>query len=295
MSNNIAYQVVTDFIIASLDDSNVDAKEWKAPWNKTGFNMDAMNVNTGNKYNGVNVFILGISAMRFGYPENKWGSYKQLAEKGLQVRKGEKGTPIIFFKMLEKKNDAGKVESKFPLARYSTVFNVAQCEGYVAPAVTAGEHFADIDAVEAFIAATGANIQIGGDAACYIPSMDMIRMPAKESFVSDEHATNVEHFYSTMFHELVHWTKHKSRLDRSNDELNTDRYAFEELVAELGAAMINHSFGLPSDGRADHAQYIKGWLKALKSDPKYIVQAAKKAQAAADFLLKKEQVQQEAA
>lgn len=284
MSKVTAQKVITDYILKSLQDSNVNSKEWVAPWHKAGFNVFAKNALTGKFYRGVNVWVLGITAQSRGYPENVWGSYKQLQQKGLQVRKHETGTPVIFFRTIEKHDANGDVESSIPLWRYSTVFNVAQTEGYVAPAVGSSERFVDLESVEKFIADTGADIRHGGSSAFYSPSTDHIQLPLKESFKTDAHASNVEHYYSVAFHELVHWTKHKSRLDRNNNELNTGRYAFEELVAELGAAFLNASFGLPSEGRTDHAQYIKGWLEALQNDDKFIVQAASKAQAAVDFL-----------
>ena len=126
------------------------------------------------------------------------------------------------------------------------------------------------------------NIEFGTGSPCYIPSKDTICMPSRSSFTGNQDGTPTEHYYSTLFHEVTHWTGHTSRLDRLADR-SREGYAFEELIAELGAAYQCRIFGIDLEPRADHAKYLGGWLKALKDDKKFIFKAAAAAQKAIGF------------
>lgn len=140
------------------------------------------------------------------------------------------------------------------------------------------------------VSQTGADIRHSGDQAYYAPAQDYIVMPSRALFKDTSTSTATENYYSTLFHELTHWTGAKHRLDRlSNDRFGSKDYAFEELVAELGAAMCCALTGVTSSPREDHARYILSWLKALKSDKRFIFSAASHAQKALDFLFSQQQ------
>lgn len=273
------YQTVTDNIIAAME----HAGEWKMPWHG-GITMPR-NV-SGRHYRGINIFSLWLAADAKDYGEGIWATYKQWAELGAQVRKGEKSTTVMFWKSYSKTDDEGTEHAR-SAARAFSVFNVAQVDGYAPPAAEVHDR---IDAAESFISSVPATVK-RGDRACYIPSKDYIEIPSFDKF------HNPEAYYSTLSHELAHWTGHKSRLDR---ELNTSRfdneaYAFEELIAELSAAFLCAQLGVENTPRPDHASYLKSWLKVLNNDKRAIFTAASKAQAATDYLLAFQIAQQEAA
>lgn len=280
-----AYEVVTDYIIQAIESGKVEGKKWVMPWHQAAFMFHHKNIVTGNSYNGINIIMLGISQQQGGFNSNLWGSYKQLASKGLQVAKGQKGTPIVYFGSGNKKDKETGEDKKYRFAKYSTVFNVEQCENWEAPKIETvpDEEFTDLTHIENFVKSTGADIKHGGNRACFIPSIDQIHMPNKEDFFTTDNGSNVEHYYATLFHELTHWSGHKTRLDRELS-MEKEKYAFEELIAELGACFLCADHGIKTEARDDHAKYIESWLKALKSDKAFIPQAAAQAQKAADFL-----------
>ena len=141
---------------------------------------------------------------------------------------------------------------------------------------------------ERFIVSTNAQINIGGARACYSPSSDTISMPDRHRFVGTETSSPTEGWYSTLFHELTHWTGSSSRLARDfGKHFGDNRYAMEELVAELGAAFLCSELGITQQPRADHACYINNWLQVLKQDSKAIITAAGQASKASEYLLKK--------
>ena len=271
MKNDI-YQEVTDSILAAMESGDTN---WLKPFVATsGMPVNAV---TKNEYHGINVLLLGLLTP---FESNEWASYKQWQSKGANVRKGEKGTRIVFYKQLEKENkETGEID-RIPLIRYSTVFNAEQVEGYSPihadmPDLT--QRLANCDSY-----VDGLAIEFGIGAPCYIPSQDKICMPPRNAFTGNQDGTATEHYYSTLFHEITHWTGHKSRLDRFQDR-SREGYAFEELIAELGAAYHCRIFGIDLEPRDDHAKYLGGWLKALKNDKRLIFKAAAAAQKAVDF------------
>lgn len=205
---NIAtvYEAVTRSIIAELEQG---ATPWVKPWkggNRTG--ILPANAITGRCYSGINIPILWHAADVRGYPTNSWLTFKQALEKSACVRKGEKGTQVVFTKRLSvKKDDDADEQRQISMLRAFTVFNVAQVEGLAVPD-TASALPPPAGAADAFAAATGADIRHGGDKAFFVPSMDFIVLPDSETFVS------VEHFHATKLHELVHWSGHEKRLNR---------------------------------------------------------------------------------
>jgi antirestriction protein ArdC len=219
-----------------------------------------------------------------------WASYKQWQEAGVQVLKGSKGTHIVFFKPIEgKKNEeTGEAESGYCVIRGYTVFNATQTN-FTAPApVIPNPEFNPIPACEQFIAQTGAQITHGGDAAFYMPSQDRIQIPHKSAF---DHESG---YYATAFHELTHWTGAPARLDRNlSGRFGNPAYAFEELVAEIGAAFLCADHGI--QGELRHAGYIGNWLKACREDSKAIFKAAALSQKAADYLKAQRALEQQIA
>jgi len=271
------YQEITDSIIAELEKG---ATPWVKPWHAP---MSAdKNIVSGKAYRGINRFITAMVSGIKGYDCPAWASLKQWNELGARVRKDEKATKIVYWSQAKDKKAEASGEDKFyQFAKVSYIFNVAQVDGIdiIASEDQPVSDNQKIEACEQRIAATQAKYSIGGDTACYIPSIDSIRMPALNTFQS------AEHYYATFFHELTHWTSDKTRCDRdlSKGRFGNADYAFEELVAELGAAFLCQQHGIAGDLR--HAGYIDHWLKCLKSDSRAIFKASALAQQAADFLL----------
>jgi antirestriction protein ArdC len=268
------YAEVTDRIIAQLE---AGTAPWARPWSSIkGANVGGLPVNyaTGRAYRGINVFMLWAS----GFDDQRWLTYKQAQAIGAHVRKGEKGSLVVFFKpfAITDKNDPESKEKTIPVMKSFTVFNVAQIDGLpedvapVAPAPITYTRAAEMQAL--------ATITHGGDRAYYSRGSDAIRLPHLAQFASEAD------YHATALHELTHWTGHASRCAREfGKRFGDDAYAVEELCAEMGAAFLCASAGI--EYQAQHASYLASWLKVLKADKKAIVHAASKAQAAADFVL----------
>jgi len=271
------YQEITDSIVSELERG---ALPWVKPW-RADSSADK-NIHSQKPYQGINRLILGMTGMMRGYDVPVWGTFKHWADLGCSVRKGEKGTRIVWFSPVTKQtqSDNGETEvSKFAVLKAYWVFNASQVDGitFEKPSIESVP-FSAVEIAEQRIVKTGALITHGGDAAFYMPSMDRIQMPNKGTFASPEN------YYATMFHELTHWTSDKARCDRdlSKGRFGNPDYAFEELVAELGAAFLCNDHGI--QGELRHAGYIGHWLKALKNDNKAIFKAAALAQKAADYI-----------
>ncbi|HQC98760.1 MAG TPA: zincin-like metallopeptidase domain-containing protein [Aquabacterium sp.] len=275
------YQSVTDQIVAALE---VGTAPWIRPW--TGADDVPANATTQRPYRGINVLLLNLHAQARGFSHNRWLTFQQALAVGAHVRKGEHGVPIVFFKMHEV--DASDVQHKpadvrkvIPLLRSFTVFNVDQVDGLppkLMPVPTPTAIWDALDAAEQLIDATGADVRHGGSRAFYAPTHDLIQLPPRTAFASPSD------YYGTAVHELTHWTGHPSRCNRSlGMRHGIDAYAFEELVAEMGAAFLCSHLKLP--GRLQHDSYIASWLAALRNDKRLIFVAASQAQKAADYLL----------
>lgn len=275
------YQEVTDKIVAAIENNPGDVV---LPWNRAGAHALPTNAKTGATYQGVNILNLWIEAQHRGFTSNEWATYKQWADKGCQVRKGEKSSLVIFYKQLEWEDDDGE-KHKRPMIRASFAFNADQVDGYEHEKPP-GEPIDRVKVADTHVNALGASIRHGGAQACYIPSLDVIHMPDEERFFDTDTSTRTEAYYSTLFHELTHWSGAKKRLDRDlSGRFGDEAYAMEELVAELSAAFQCAHLGITLEPRLDHAQYINNWLSVLKSDKKAIFSAAAKAQEATSFLL----------
>ncbi len=281
------YQKVTDKIIADLEQGELT---WLKPW--SAGNMDGRVLKplrrNGQEYSGINVLMLWGAAMEAGFCSPTWMTFKQAKELGAHVRKGERGNCVVYANTItktEEQDNGATEERKIPFMRAYTVFNVDQIEGLPESYYVKPEPVIDpaqrIEHAEAFFAATGADLRHGGNRAFYCGGgSDHVQMPVFECFRSPEA------YYATLAHELTHWTKHKSRLDREfgRKTWGDEGYAREELVAELGAAFLCADLGLTPEAGTDHAAYIQSWLKVLKDDKRAIFSAAAYAQKAADYL-----------
>lgn len=290
-------QDVTDRIVAALENGTVP---WQKPWNASG--ILPTSVATGRPYRGINVWLLSMSAQAQGFASPYWLTFKQATDHSGHVSKGSKGTSIIFWKRLSVKDEAARaagdadaMRSVFLLRGY-TVFNLEQCEDVKLPprfdlpepeqAVTVSDTLQDI--LDGY--ADGPTVKhVLGDAAYYTPLTDVVTVPALEQYETEGH------YAQAVLHELTHSTGHASRLDRfgKNGEpshFGSERYAREELVAQMGASMLAAVAGL--DPFTDtSAAYIKGWLQALSDDKSLVVTAAQQAQRASDRILGTEQVE----
>lgn len=275
------YQQVTDRIIEALDRG---VAPWVRPWTNDPTGGEDRNLASGKAYRGVNVLLLWLQRHAHGFSSPLWVTYQQAKERGGHVKRGQKGTQIVFWKVNRFERDGGDDGTEtvdVPMARNYTVFNVEQCEGLELPAsetpAAAPELPERLAHAKAFCAATGAVIKHGGDKAFYSPGFDRIQMPKRAQFETPEH------YFNILLHELTHWTGHKSRCEREfGKRFGDDAYAVEELVAELGAAFGTAALGL--QGELRHVEYLGNWLKVLRGDKRAIFTAASQARKAHEFL-----------
>lgn len=300
------YQIITDAVLELMSKHGTD---WTKPWQAQA-SLGHCNVQSGKPYNGTNIFLLAVSAMKQDFSSNEWGTFNQwftlgggkrekidgkwVVTKQSKYTVKPKGTKIIFFDKIKIEDKDTQEEKLIPMLKGFTVFNADQVEGYTPkPVQPITETKARHDRAEALIALTGADIRYGGDKAFYVPSQDFVQMPVLEDFKGTETSTDFEAYYSTMFHELTHWTGNKARLDRKMvGRFGSNAYAFEELVAELGAVFLTCQVGINVAPRPDHAKYLNNWLEVIKSDKRAMVKAFAQAQKASDYILGFEQAQQ---
>lgn len=250
---------------------------WVKPWTTLGKSEMPTNYRSLKGYRGINVLSLWIAAQEHGYPTAEWLTFKQALELDACVRKGEKATQIVYFEKLRKEKEDG-TEIAIPMLRIYHVFNVAQIDGLPGTEPVVRQEWEVLEGAEAFFARIPADVQHGGDSAYYNRQTDRIQLPAREQF---EHAA---HYYATRAHETTHWTGAPSRLNREFGKRFGDMaYAFEELVAELGAAFTCGHLAIP--GELHHASYLEHWIKILKADTSAIFTAAARATDAHDHLL----------
>lgn len=275
------YQCVTDRIIAKLSNGVIP---WAKPWGMDGVG-GAYSGATGKPYSLLN---------QLGMEEGEYWTFKQVTEHGGKVKKGAKGSMVVFWKFIETEVDVNGVKTtrKIPFLRYYNVFNVNDCEGITAkhqPKAVEGKKVDEIKACEkvlkAYVKREGikySNSQ--SDQAFYRPATDSIHMPLIKQFNSSEE------YYSTAFHECVHSTGHANRLARleKHASFGSVSYSKEELVAEIGACAILNTLGVETDKTfTNSAAYCQSWIKALRDDPKMIVSAAGKSEKAMNLILDK--------
>jgi antirestriction protein ArdC len=268
------YSIVTEQILKQLESG---AAPWRRPWTT----QVPKNLVSGRGYRGINVFLLASN----GYGSPYWLTYKQATERGGHVRKGEHGTRVVFWKIGTRETedtDGDTIERKSILLRYYTVFNVEQCEGIAAPDSTRIVN--SIEECERIVRQMPNPPAMEQDGrAWYRPSTDTVGIPSRNAFNSAE-----EH-YSTLFHELTHSTGHTKRVGRDGiEKLNTfgsESYSKEELIAEMGAAMLCGIAGIERKTLPNSASYLQSWINVLRSDSRMVIQAASQAQKAADYIL----------
>ena len=279
------YAEITARVIAALE---AGTPPWQRPWDPDAACSPTMprNAVTGAKYRGINVIALALSALSFGSSDPRWATYKQAAERGWQVRKGERGTTAFFFKRMpvrDTRADAGDEEAvkHIPLLRAFTLFHASQIDGvpvFVPPTMQEAPWRAP-DAVETIIVNSGAVVRVGGDRAFYSPATDHIQMPPAHSFHSPSG------WSETLLHEASHWSGAKHRLNRDlRNAFGSPDYSREEIRCEIAMSMICSELGVSCDF-PNTAAYLASWTATLKSDRHEIFRAAADAQRIADYLL----------
>jgi antirestriction protein ArdC len=281
------YQEITDSIIALLEQGT---RPWSPSWASGAISFPLRQC--GTNYQGINILLLWSQSMARGYANPYWMTFKQALELGGNVKKGEKGTRIVYAgpispKDEESKPSEGEARKNIMFLKKYTVFNVAQIEGlpegkFPAPKPIIANSDNRNSQLENIFAAYGVAIHEGKAGAFYDGAADQITMPEFSSFSS------ADAYYATLAHEAIHSTGHKNRLDRETlhkYHTATAIRAKEELVAEIGAAFLCAALGMEPTQREDHASYLASWLTVLRSDKRAIFQAATAAQAACDFIL----------
>ena len=278
--NRDIYQAITDRFVEQL-------KRGTMPWQKPRFGVQ--NIVSRKPYRGINALLLGST----DYQSPFWITFKQALDLGGHVRKGERSTPVIYYKILEKRDEAGKVmlrndgrPARIPFVRWANVFNLDQTEGIEPPVIAVQEGpTRPLERAAAIVEnAKLCPIHHTGFAAYYSPRDDVIRVPSPSTFHSRED------YYHSLYHEMIHASGHSFRLDREGvtqqARFGSERYSKEELVAELGAAFLSNEAGILDSMRFENSTaYLGSWIKKLENDPRMIVSAASQAQKASDFVL----------
>lgn len=279
------YQDITDRIIAELEAGRVP---WVQPWSAARAPLDMPhNAASRARYSGINIVILWDAVVSNGFSTNAFLTFRQALAAGGHVRKGERGTPVVYAKPFtpaeEKRRAAaeGRAAGRVPMLKRFTVFNTDQCDGLpesiCAPPPPVAEGLI-LPAAEALIKATRADFRIGGDQAFYAPGFDYVQVPRPEAYFEPVN------WHRTAFHELGHWTGHPSRLGRDlSGGFGSTTYGREELVAEMAGAFVCASLGIAPTVR--HADYLGSWLAIIREDKRAIVRAASAASKAAEFIL----------
>lgn len=292
---NDIYQEVTNTIIEALQQKVVP---WIKPWHpgrpvSSPFPSNAV---TGRAYRGVNILLLWTEARLKGYGQDRWLTYLQAKEAGGHVRKGESSTLTVFYSYKEREvlDPSGNVVrdaeglprlERIPVLRRNFLFNIEQTEGVEASPeeiAAPGEAFSPHAEAERLMRRSGASIiHRSEDKAFYSPAQDYIQLPCMRQFSS------AGGYYATALHELTHWSGHAQRLNREGIVLPTPfgspEYAFEELIAEIGAAYLCALTGI--QGELRHEGYIDSWLKVLQSNKQAIFRASAYARDASEYLL----------
>ncbi len=280
------YQEVTNKILEFLDKGT---PPWRQPIVGGGGAGYPTSLATGKRYRGINVFMLALTAWFEGYSSSYWVTFHQAKKLGGSIKKGEKSSLAVFWKWYDKEDkETGQID-RLPVLRHYCLFNADQCEGVKPPDAHEDDgprSFSPIEACRDIV--TGYRdppvIEHGGKAACYLPREDKIKIADPERFVSGED------YYATLFHECVHSTGHAKRLDRDKDNdagghiFGSPEYGREELITEMGAAFLCAHGSISPPTIENSAAYIDGWRKKIQGDNKMVVQAAGKAQAAADYI-----------
>lgn len=289
------YSRITEQFIKALHDG---APPWIRPWSMQSSSCGhPTNAISGRKYTGINVPILWSVANTRKYESDRWLTFRQTAKIRAKIRRGQKGTLVILYRRVQlPKQDANgdallmpngePIMSTIKLVKGFTLFNIAQCENLpekyrnLEHEDASETHWDPHAAAENLLVKSGASVKHSGNTAFYSPKKDQICLPPRKSFCS------TGGYYSTILHELAHWTGHKSRLNRPGItkvlKPTSPEYAFEELIAEISTAFLCAELGIPGELR--HEGYILAWIKALESDPRAIFKASSHATQAVKYL-----------
>ena len=271
------HEKIANQVIEAMKTSGND---WIRPW-AVPSDQQPTSIVTDKEYTGVNWLILSLAKFDQNFTTGKWATYRGWQKLGAQVKKGSKGHQIIYFNTVKVDDQNSEKSKTIPYAKPYTVFNADQVEGYDFSEIDAMFH--DMPDTVADDLANKIGVKIVNDnktQACYIPSKDTINMPMQSQF------EDLESYAATLLHEIVHWTSHKDRCDRNiKNKHGTKDYAFEELIAELGSAMLCGSLNISVRPREEHAKYLNIWIAKLSENPKAIFSASAKAQKAVNFIL----------
>jgi antirestriction protein ArdC len=286
------FQLVTDKLIALIEQG---VKPWTKPWHSTPY----QNLVTGHKYQGINPILCAVDMIIHDWQHPFFIGFAQAKQQGWTVKKGSRSTWIRWGGTKSEETEdpeTGETKKEFVSAfKWMNIFNVAclddsKSENKIGDRIEklsfkngSTNNEPRLEVAENFIAGHNPTTQFGGDVACYHPGTDTIRMPMYRDF------SNASAYYSTYIHELVHWTGHSTRCDRPLvAQFGSQAYGFEELIAEIGAAMVCNELGINSE-LENHAAYLDSWLSILKGDKKAFFQAAGKAASAANYLISAQQ------
>lgn len=260
-------RTVSEIVVAGLLE---EMAKGVVPWGRPWLIIPKQNLTSKIPYRGINRLLLACDN------ENYYITFNQAKELGGSIKAGAKARQVIFWKLIEIHKEVEPDEhDTFPLLRYYRVFRLADTDGIERP--VNGTEKPVVEPIEQFVGNTGAKIEFGGNHACYNVAEDYIQLPEMARFESSDH------YYCTLFHELIHWSGHSSRLDRHNgDSFSAESYSKEELVAEIGSAMLCQYFGI--NLLKHSASYISSWLKRLQSDNNLLVSAASRAEKGLAFL-----------
>lgn len=280
---NEIMQSIASNVISMMKEHGTD---WTRPW-RNAARVAGQPVSARKRpYSGINRLNLGMIIAACGYNSPVFATFKQWKSLGATVTKGSKGHHVIFYKTTRIKDKETQEEKMIPLAKSYVVFNADQVTGWDGSWLQDDseelvQEWDDHASADQFLATVPADVRhVNGNSAHYVPSQDYIQMPNREQF------KDASGYYGTLFHELAHWSGHPTRLDRKfGTRFGSDQYAFEELIAELSAAMLAGIMGVDMTPRDDHAKYLNGWIKCLQDDPKAIQKAASQAEKAAQFVL----------
>jgi len=285
---------ITEAILLAI---KVKPGSWQCPWHSPrNKNAVPVNIASSNNYNGINRVRLWAESFQKSYPQSVWGTKRQWEDRGCWVRVGERSTFLLrpVFANEEEVDqestefdlDAEVDQKSFLYAVPFEVFNIEQVKGntgYTKPALK--DLALCLDHVDHYIAMTNADFRNGAEPMYFAPPRDFIQMPSRDKFGPTDFSSATETYQSTRLHELAHWSGASFRLDRPfGDHFGDDRYAFEELVAELASAFLCAELEIGNPPRQDHAQYLQSWLRQLKSERRLFMKAASKASQAVKYL-----------
>jgi len=280
---NLSQEIVNKVNAKIIDSLKNNPKNWTQGWRNKNF-VSCLN----HQYSGFNTIWLSMQPFK----RKVYGTFLQWKNEGCTVKAGSSSVRLLMYKTFKKEveNKKGIKEDKtFPLLKVFNVFNIEQIEGDISKfnnLDNTDNKVLDIKTVDQYIYNLNAKIcHDGGNKAYYRPSTDSIHIPSKESFIDTKTSNATSNYYGVLFHELTHWTGDKNRLNRNLcGNFGNPEYAFEELIAELGAAYQCSNMNIDADPRSDHSSYINSWIKAIQDNDKAILKASSLASKAVNYM-----------